>query len=195
VSSDWFDALVNELSRLPGIGRRTAARLAFALVDDRELSRSLSDVLRRTFEMIHECPVCRNLTDSEMCQVCLDRSRGNSLCVVENVADLKSIDEAGLFRGRFFVLHGLLSPLDGIGPTQLGFDRLVALVRETGAPEVILALDATADGEATCSWLGRALEPTGTRVTRLARGLPSGASVEMIDSGTLVQAFEGRQKI
>lgn len=195
MSGDWFDVLVNELSRLPGIGRRTAARLAFSLLDDRELSRSLSDVLRRTFESIHECPLCRNLTDSDRCPVCADTSRNSSLCVVENVADLRSIEDAGLFRGRFFVLHGLLSPLDGVGPTQLGMDRLLNLVRESCAPEVILALDATADGEATCSWLGRVLESTGARVTRLARGLPSGASVEMIDSGTLIQAFEGRQKV
>lgn len=195
MSADWFDSLVNELARLPGIGRRTAARLAFALVDDRELARSLSEILRQTFERIHECPECRNLTDAERCSICTDLSRNASVCVVENVADLRSIDDAGLFRGRFFVLHGLLSPLDGIGPSQLGIDRLSSLVRSLSAPEVILALDATADGEATCSWLGRSLEGSGARVTRLARGLPAGASVEMIDAGTLTQAFEGRQKV
>jgi recombination protein RecR len=192
---DWFDDLVGELSRLPGIGRRTAARLAFALLDNRDLARNLSDVLRRTFEQIHECPECRNLTDLERCPVCADPSRTSSLCVVENVADLRSIDDAGLFRGRFFVLHGLLAPLDGVGPTQLGIEKLASLATRLQSPEVILALDATADGEATCSWLGRTLECTGARITRLARGLPSGASVEMIDSGTLIQAFEGRQKV
>ncbi len=195
MSEHWFDALVDEISRLPGIGRKTATRLAFALVDDQGLSRSLSEVLRQTFENVRECPVCRNLTDGDACRVCLDTGRSASICVVENVADLRSIEEAGLFRGRYFVLHGLLAPLDGVGPAQLGLDRLLEMVRGASCPEVILALDATADGEATCAWLARSLEPTGARVTRLARGLPAGASVEMIDSHTLVQAFEGRQRV
>lgn len=195
MSERWYDDLVDELARLPGIGRRTAARLAFALLDDRNLAGSLSEVLARTFETVHECPTCRNLTDSEICSICSDPSRGSSICVVENVADLRSISEAGLFRGRFFVLHGLLAPLEGVGPTQLGVELLTGMIRDASAPEVILALDATADGEATCSWLARALAPTGAKITRLARGLPAGASVEMTDAHTLSQAFEGRQKI
>lgn len=192
----WFDRPVEQLSRLPGIGRKTATRLAFGLVDDRDLAKDLSEALRETWERVRECPRCRNLTESDdSCSVCSDPSRGGSICVVANPADLRSIEDAGLFRGLYFVLHGLLAPLDGMGPAQLGIDRLVRLVEDTGCEEVILALDATSDGEATCAFLGRALECTGARVTRLARGMPSGASVEFMDALTLAQAFEGRRKV
>ena len=119
MSADWFDSLVNELARLPGIGRRTAARLAFALVDDRELARSLSEVLRQTFERIHECPECRNLTDAERCSICTDLSRNASVCVVENVADLRSIDDAGLFRGRSTPPGGSTARFTKIAPFVL----------------------------------------------------------------------------
>jgi recombination protein RecR len=195
VTDQWFDRLVDRLSHLPGIGRKTATRLAFTLVDDRELARELSDALRETWERVRECPRCRNLTEGDMCAVCADGSRAGTVCVVENPADLRSIEDAGLFRGRYFVLHGLLAPLDGVGPTQLGVDRLVSMISGTGSSEVILALDATADGEATCAFLARALDGSGARITRLARGLPSGASVEFADALTLAQAFEGRQKV
>lgn len=192
----WFDRLVEQLSRLPGIGRKTAARLAFSLVDDTSLARDLANALTQTWEKVRECPICRNLTENDLCSICAGAaSRTPLVCVVENPADLRSIEDAGLFRGRYFVLHGLLAPLDGVGPTQLGIERLLEMVRGIGSPEVILALDATADGEATCSYLSRALEATGAKVSRLARGMPSGASVEFIDVLTLAQAFEGRQKI
>jgi recombination protein RecR len=191
----WFDRLLEQLSRLPGIGRKTAARLAFALVDDRSLAKDLTEALTQTWELVRECPRCRNLTENDMCSICASQGRAPFVCVVENPADLRSVEDAGLFKGRYFVLHGLLAPLDGVGPTQLGIDRLLDLIRETGCTEVILALDATADGEATCAYLSRILEPTGARVTRLARGLPSGASIEFTDALTLAQAFEGRQKI
>jgi recombination protein RecR len=195
VTDVWFDRLAEQLARLPGIGRKTAARLAFALVDDIGLARDLADALTQTLERVRECPRCRNLTENELCSICESRARTPLVCVVENPADLRSVEDAGLFHGRYFVLHGLLAPLDGVGPAQLGIERLLELVRGTGSTEVILALDATADGEATCAYLSRALEPTGARVTRLARGLPSGASVEFADALTLAQAFEGRQKI
>ncbi len=191
----WFERLTDQIARLPGIGRKTAARLAFALVDDREMAHDLSEALRETWESVRECPRCRNLTENDLCSICSAENRAVTVCVVENPADLRSIEEAGLFRGRYFVLHGLLAPLDGVGPSQLGIEKLSTLVKEAGAEEVVLALDATADGEATCAYLSRALEGTGARVTRLARGLPSGASVEFTDALTLAQAFEGRQKV
>jgi recombination protein RecR len=194
VSSELFDRLVTQLSRLPGIGRKTALRLGFSLVDDREMSGDLAQALSDVHSRVGECRRCRNLTEHSLCDVCSDASRKPVICVVESPADLRSIDEAGLFGGYYFVLHGLLAPLDGMGPRELGIDRLREMIREVGAGEVILALDATADGEATCSYLSKTLENLGVDVTRLARGLPSGASVEFADANTLTQAFKGRQK-
>ena len=194
MSSHLFDRLVAQLSRLPGIGTKTALRLAFSLVDDREMTGDLAGALDEVYRRVGECARCRNLTENDLCDVCRDGSRKNLICVVESPADLRSIDEAGLFHGYYFVLHGLLAPLDGMGPRELGIDRLKKMIRELQASEVILALDATADGEATCSYLSRTLEDGSTEVTRLARGLPSGASVEFADAGTLTQAFKGRQK-
>ncbi len=194
MSSDLFDRLVAQLSRLPGIGRKTALRLGFSLVDDREMAGDLAEALSEVHSKVGECQRCRNLTEHRICDVCSDASRKNIVCVVESPADLRSIDEAALFHGYYFVLHGLLAPLDGMGPRELGVDRLRRMVDEVEASEVILALDATADGEATCSYLSRTLGEMGLEVTRLARGLPSGASVEFADANTLTQAFKGRQK-
>lgn len=194
MTSRVFEELVSALAQLPGVGRKTALRLAFYLVDHRELAGELSRALEAVYDKVRECDMCRNLTQSELCEICSDRSRTASICVVESPADLRSIEDAGLFRGRYFVLHGLLAPLDGVGPEELGIDKLLDMVRETEAEEAILALDATAEGEATCSYLARALEPKVAQVTRLARGLPSGASVEFADELTLSQAFEGRRK-
>lgn len=194
MTSRVFDELVSALSQLPGVGRKTALRLAFYLVDRRQLAGELAEALGEVYDKVRECSRCRNLTQSEVCEICSDKSRVSSICVVESSADLRSIEEAGLFRGRYFVLHGLLAPLDGVGPEELGIDRLQRMIDQTEAEEVILALDATAEGEATCSYLARVLEPRVENVTRLARGLPSGASVEFADELTLSQAFEGRRK-
>jgi len=195
VSSSVFDQLTVELSRLPGIGRKTALRLAFNLVDHKDLARDLSEVLRRTYENVGECSVCRNLTEDEICDICSERSRNSSICIVQTPADLMSMEEAGLFRGRYFVLHGHLAPLDGIGPSELGVDKLREMVKRIACEEVILALDSTADGDATAAYFARIIDALGVRVTRLARGLPPGASVEFADALTLSQAFEGRQQV
>jgi recombination protein RecR len=195
VSSSIFETLADQLARLPGIGRKTALRLAFGLVDDKELARDLSEALRRTWESVGECGICRNLTENPVCDICSDGSRTGGICVVQNPADLRSIEEAGLFRGRYFVLHGQLAPLDGIGPAELGVDKLRTMVEESDCEEVILALDSTADGDATSAFLARLLEGMDVSVSRLARGLPPGASVEFADTLTLTQAFEGRQKV
>lgn len=195
MSSSIFETLADQLARLPGIGRKTALRLAFGLVDDKELARDLSEALRRTWESVGECGICRNLTENPVCDICSDGSRTGGICVVQNPADLRSIEEAGLFRGRYFVLHGQLAPLDGIGPAELGVDKLRTMVEESDCEEVILALDSTADGDATSAFLARLLEGMDVSVSRLARGLPPGASVEFADTLTLTQAFEGRQKV
>ena len=195
MTSSVFEALADELAKLPGIGRKTALRLAFNLVDNKDLARDLSEALLKTWENVGECSICRNLTESEVCSICADQSRSDGICVVQTPADLRSIEEAGLFRGRYFVLHGYLAPLDGIGPGELGVDRLKKMVGESDCSEVILALDSTADGDATSAFLARMLEGMNVGVSRLARGLPPGASVEFADALTLSQAFEGRQKV
>lgn len=195
MSSLLFDRLVEQLGRLPGIGRKTALRLAFGLVDRPELARDLAEALNETWAHVGECRLCRNLTEHEICDVCTTRAGSATICVVHTPADMRAIEDAGLYRGRYFVLHGFLAPLDGVGPEELGVDRLKEMAGSPGITEVILALDSTADGEATCTYLARILERTGVEVSRLARGLPPGASVEFADSLTLTQAFEGRQKV
>lgn len=195
MSSVLFDRLVDNLARLPGIGRKTAIRLSFSLVDNRELAGDLAEALHETSEKVGECNICRNLTEHDICEICSNHSRGNSICIVHNAADLRAIEDAGLFRGKYFVLHGFLAPLDGIGSEELGIDKLKKMTKEISPDELILALDSTTDGEATSAYITRILEQSGYTITRLARGLPPGASVEFADSLTLMQAFEGRQKV
>ncbi|OPL20040.1 MAG: hypothetical protein AVO35_00870 [Candidatus Aegiribacteria sp. MLS_C] len=195
MSSDLFDRLVEQLQRLPGIGRKTAMRLAFSIVDDRDMARDFSEVLELVWRNLGECSICRNITEKEICEVCSSPSRNDSICVVHNPADMRAIEDAALYRGKYFVLHGFLAPLDGMGPEELGIDKLRSMIERFGTDEVILALDSTADGEATSSYLARTLSDTGVEVTRLARGLPPGASVEFADSLTLSQAFQGRQRV
>jgi recombination protein RecR len=195
VSSDLFDRLVEQLQRLPGIGRKTAMRLAFSIVDNRDMARDFSGVLDLVWRNVGECSICRNITEKDVCDICSTASRTDSICVVHNPADMRAIEDAGLFRGKYFVLHGFLAPLDGQGPEELGIDRLKSMIDRFNADEVILALDSTADGEATSSYLSRTLSDREIKVTRLARGLPPGASVEFADSLTLSQAFQGRQRV
>lgn len=187
------DSLAGSLGKLPGIGKKTALRLAFALVDNRELASDLSRVLSKTSEEVRECTLCRNLTGDEICEICSDRSRRNTICVVHTSADQRSMEDTGLYRGFYFVLHGNLAPLDGTGPSELGIPLLVKRAVEMKAEEVILALDSTTEGEATCSYIAHKLESEGITVTQLARGLPPGALVEFADSLTLSQALKGRR--
>ncbi len=195
MSSVLFDRLVEQLQRLPGIGRKTALRLAFNLADNQEFARELSDILKLTWEEVGECQICRNITEYEVCDICSSTSRHDSICIVHTAADMRTIEDVGLYRGKYFVLHGFLAPLDGMGPDELGIGKLKKMIENSSTDEIILALDSTADGEATSAYLARTLEKTGIRITRLARGLPPGASVEFADSLTLMQAFEGRQKV
>ncbi|MCK4505272.1 MAG: recombination protein RecR [Candidatus Aegiribacteria sp.] len=195
MSSVLFDRLTEQLQRLPGIGRKTALRLAFSLADNKEFAKDLSDILKLTWEEVGECQVCRNITENEVCDICSSTSRHDSICIVHNPADMRAFEDAGLYRGKYFVLHGFLAPLEGMGPDELGISKLRKMIENSGADEIILALDSTADGEATSAYLARTLEKYGVQITRLARGLPPGASVEFADSLTLMQAFEGRQKV
>ena len=187
------DSLAQTLSRLPGIGNKTALRLAFSLVDNRELASDLSTLLSDTVTGVRECSLCRNLTGDEVCETCLDLSRGNTICVVHTPADQRSMEDTGFYRGYYFVLHGSLAPLDGIGPSDLGIPQLVERAVSLKVSEVILALDSTTEGEATCSYIANQLESKQIKVTQLARGLPPGALVEFADSMTLSQALKGRR--
>lgn len=193
MNGSLIDSLAESLGKLPGIGRKTALRLAFALVDNRALATELSVVLEGTVRDIRECSLCRNLTGNEICDTCLDKSRRETICVVHTPADQRSMDETGLYRGYYFVLHGTLAPLDGTGPLDLGIPKLVNRAVEMKAEEVILALDSTTEGEATCAYIANQLEAQGIRVTQLARGLPPGALVEFADSLTLSEALKGRR--
>jgi len=193
VKESLVDSLASSLGKLPGIGKKTALRLAFALVDDRELASELSAVLSDTVRDIRECKLCRNLTAGDICETCSDRSRRNTICVVHTPADQRSMEDTGLYRGLYFVLHGSLAPLDGTGPSELGIPMLVKRACDIEADEVILALDSTTEGEATCSYIANQLAARGINVTQLARGLPPGALVEFADSLTLSQALKGRR--
>ncbi len=187
------DSLAQTVGKLPGIGKKTALRLAFALVDNRELASDLSAVLADTVTGVRECTLCRNLPDEEVCETCLDVSRQNTVCVVHTPADQRSMEDTGLYRGYYFVLHGSLAPLDGTGPSDLGIPLLVERAETLNASEVILALDSTTEGEATCAYIANQLESRRIKVTQLARGLPPGALVEFADSLTLSQALKGRR--
>ena len=191
-----LEEMVAEFSKLPGIGRKTAQRLTFYLlkqpVDEVE---RLAQAIRGARARVRACGVCGNLTDQDPCEVCADPRRDATLlCVVEEAADVIAIERAGRFRGRYHVLGGRLSPLEGIGPEHLRFDRLVERVTNgTGVGEVIVATNPSMEGEVTATYVQQLLKPTGVRVTRIARGLPVGGDLEYADGGTIAQALLARR--
>jgi recombination protein RecR len=193
-----LEEMVAEFSKLPGIGRKTAQRLTFYLlkqpVDEVE---RLAQAIRGARARVRACGVCGNLTDQDPCEVCADPRRDATLlCVVEEAADLIAIERAGRFRGRYHVLGGRLSPLEGIGPEALRFDRLVERVTNgTGVGEVIVATNPSMEGEVTATYVQQLLKPTGVRVTRIARGLPVGGDLEYADGGTIAQALLARREM
>ena len=194
-----IDRLTTELSRLPGIGPRTALRLVYHLLkgrrdDARRLARALDELADR----VHPCPECGNVTEAERCGVCTDgRRERDTICVVEGAFDVGAIDRTGRFKGLFHVLGGHLSPLDGIGPEQLNAASLARRVRDAGGEvrEVILATNPSVEGEATAVYLEGLLRPLGVRVTRLARGVPVGSDLEYVDGSTLAEALSGRREM
>ena len=193
-----LEEMVAEFSKLPGIGRKTAQRLTFYLlkqpVDEVE---RLAQAIRGARARVRACGVCGNLTDQDPCELCADPRRDATLlCVVEEAADLIAIERAGRFRGRYHVLGGRLSPLEGIGPEALRFDRLVERVTNgTGVGEVIVATNPSMEGEVTATYVQQLLKPTGVRVTRIARGLPVGGDLEYADGGTIAQALLARREM
>lgn len=194
-----IDEVTREVARLPGVGPKTATRLVYHLlrVPTAEAHR-LAAAIEALVDRVHPCSVCGNLSEGDPCPLCVDPSRDNScICVVESAFDVRSIDGTGEFNGRFHVLGGKLSPLDGIGPAELRIQGLLDRVRDSteGVREVILATNPSVEGEATAVYLEGVLRPTGVRVTRLARGIPMGSDLEYVDGSTLAEALAGRREM
>jgi len=187
--------LIDALRALPGVGPKTAQRMAFHLLQEgRAGARALAEALTTSLETVGRCRRCRMLTEGELCQICLSPHRDASLmCVVESPADVVAVEQSGSFRGYYFVLMGHLSPLDGIGPDQLGVRELEAILAEGQVRELILATNPTVEGEATAHFLGELAIRRGIRASRIAHGVPVGGELEYVDGGTLAHAFSGRQ--
>ncbi len=192
-----IDHLIEALTRLPGIGKKTASRLAFHVLrssssEAQELARAILDVK----EKIRLCSVCFNLTDEDPCRICQDERRaGEILCVVEGPNDLIAIENTGVFYGRYHVLHGTISPLEGIGPDHLKMKELLERLQKDKISEVILASNPTVEGGATALYLIDLIKPLGIKVTRIAYGIPMGSEIEYSDGMTLSKALEGRREI
>ncbi len=195
-SSEALAILVDELSRLPNIGRVTAQRLAFHILKGpAERAFSLSDAIRAVKEKVRHCNVCWNITESETCEICHDaRRRPETICVVEEPRDVITLESTGEYRGLYHVLHGALSPLDNITPDDIRARELVQRMNDS-VQEVIIATNPNIEGEATALYLSRLIKPLGVRVTRLARGLPMGGDLEYADEVTLARALEGRTEL
>ena len=187
--------LIDELGRLPGVGPKSAQRIAFHLLQADPVDvRRLADVLVEVKAKVKFCSVCFNVTEDDQCRICRDPRRDpTSLCVVEEYKDVVAIERTREFRGRYHVLGGAISPIDGIGPDQLHIKELMTRLSDAAITEVILATDPNLEGEATATYLTRQLGPLGLRVTRLASGLPVGGDLEYADEVTLGRAFTGRQ--
>ncbi|MDA8456152.1 recombination mediator RecR [Acidovorax sp. GBBC 3334] len=190
-----LDSLVQALRRLPGVGVKSAQRMAFHLLQhDREGAQLLSRALHEAASSVRHCVRCHTFTEGEVCATCLDPSRDASrLAVVETPADQAALDRTGAFRGLYFVLMGRLSPLDGVGPKDIGFGKLLERACDGVVQEVILATNFTAEGEATAHALGEVLKARGVHVTRLARGVPVGSELEYVDLGTIAHALVDRR--
>lgn len=186
--------LIEELSKLPGVGEKSATRLAFHLISaPAEDIDGLIGALRETEEKIHLCPECFAITDEETCEICSDPRRDHTtICVVENTNDIYAIERMMQFRGVYHVLHGAISPLEGVGPEDIRAAELVRRVSDGKVEEVIMATNPSPEGEATAMYLKNLISPLGVKVTRLAKGIPIGADVEYVDEITLIKAFEGR---
>ncbi len=189
--------LIQGLCYLPGVGPKTAQRMAFYLLQrDRNGARNLAEALLQAIDKIGHCQQCRTLTEHSLCEICADSLRDDSLiCIVESPADVWIVDQATQFKGRYFVLHGRLSPLDGIGPDELGFNLLEQRLVTGRIKELILATNSTVEGEATAYFIGEIAKKYQVQASRIAHGVPMGGEIEFIDSGTLSHAFKGRKEI
>ncbi len=193
--SSSLPALIDALRRLPGVGQKSASRMAYHLLQhDREGAQLLAQALQQAASRMRHCSLCHTFTEDEVCETCRNpqRDRGK-LCVVETPADQAALERTGAFRGLYFVLMGKLSPLDGIGPAEIGLAKLFERATDGVVQEVILATNFTAEGEATAHVIGEALKARGLKVTRLARGVPAGSELEYVDLGTIAHALVDRR--
>ena len=195
--SDRFDQLVNALRILPSVGPKSAQRMALHLImKNKHGAIGLAEALNEATTYIHECAICHSLTEDEVCQICLSTERDEQLlCVVESPADVMAIEQSGSFRGKYHVLGGHLSPLDGIGPDEIGIPYLVQRLIDGKIKEVILATNATVEGQATAHYLVEATKHLPVHMTRIAQGVPQGGELEYVDSHTLSQAVHNRMKM
>lgn len=189
--------LAEKFGRLEGVGKKTAMRMAFSILElDIEEAEDFARAILDAKEKIHLCPVCQNLTDREICPICADEERDRSvICVVTDARTVLAMEKVREYRGTYHVLHGLISPMNGITPEQLKIKELLARVATGEVGEVIVATNPTVEGEATAMYLSRLLQPFGVRVTRLAYGVPVGADLEYADEVTLYRALEGRRDV
>jgi len=194
---DAVERLIHEFEKMPSIGRKSAQRLAFYVLqlppgEAQALAQAITDVKQK----IRRCVVCGNATEGERCAICTDARRDPSvMAIVEQPADIMAFEKTGGFRGVYHVLHGVLSPLEGVGPDEIPSQEIADRIRNTGIREVILATNPTVEGEATAVFLTRLIHPLGVRVTRLARGIPVGTDLEFVDQATLTRALEGRTEV
>ena len=189
--------LIEEFHKLPGIGPKSAQRLTYYLLRaPEEEARALAEAILEVKEKITFCSVCQNVTDRDPCLICASSERDSCIvCVVEEPLDILALERTHCYKGFYHVLHGVISPMDGVGPEHLKVGELLERLKDGSVQEVILATNPNLEGEATAMYLGRLLRPLGVRVTRLARGLPSGADLEYADDLTLTRALEGRQEM
>jgi|TARA_B110000977_G_scaffold165408_1_gene212556 recombination protein RecR len=195
VYGNVIDQLIDALRVLPGVGNKSAQRMALHLLErDRSGATRLAESLVEAVEKVGRCGQCRTLTEHEVCAICRNERRlSDQICVVENPADLYAIEQAGSFRGKYFVLLGHLSPIDGIGPEQLGIDQLVERLKTGDVSELILATNLTVEGEATAHFIADKAKALGVEVSRIAYGVPMGGELEYVDGGTLNMALESRK--
>ena len=186
--------LMEHFAALPGVGRKSAQRLAFfVLYMPEEQAKDFAESILEAKKSIHNCKVCQNLTDKEVCDICASPQRDDSvICVVENPRDVMAFERLQEFNGKYHVLHGLISPLDGVGPDQIRIKELLLRLQQTDVQEIIMATNPTIEGEATAMYISKLLKPLGIRVTRLAFGIPVGSELEYADNSTLNKALENR---
>jgi len=197
MASSSLEELTQSLACLPGVGRKSAQRMALHLLErDQQGARRIADALDAALKKVRHCQRCRNLCDDEVCEICSDSERDQgAICVVETPADVIAVESSGAFSGRYFVLMGKLSPLDGCGPEQLGLEQLEQQLGEGEVRELILATSATVEGDITAQYIADFAAAEGIPSSRLARGIPLGGELEFVDSGTLSRALQGRQQI
>jgi len=189
--------LIDKLAKLPGIGKKTAVRLAlYILRSSQDDAQALARSILRVKERIGLCRTCFNIAEGEQCTICRNSQRNHSLvCVVEGPSDLMAIEATGVFRGLYHVLHGAIAPLDGVGPQELKIAELLERLNEGGVTEVIIATNPTVEGDATALYLAKIIKPLGITVTRIAQGIPAGGDIEYVDSKTMTRSLEGRREV